>query len=111
MTTFQLQHGPVTITVEGLPATVRPESVTIDVGIHSVFDGDYRGCVDAFVENFAALGGRDTFPQVDPSKRSSCGSYAVDRGLTSRLGLYPPDPPVVAGEEAIRAALNGQEAT
>lgn len=104
---FVLHHGPVTITIEGLPDTVLPESVTLDIGVHSHYVKGWSRQVDGFATNFVALGGRETFPGVDPTKRFSCQSHADADGLCSKLTLFPPDPPTsdLAREDAFHAAL------
>lgn len=113
MSVFVLHHGPVTITIEGLPDTVLPESVTLDLNIHSGFhEGGYREHIDAFAQAFTELGGTATFPQADPASPYSCASYATSEGLTSRLTLHPPHAPsrTAAGEDAIHVALTHQQA-
>jgi hypothetical protein len=113
VSTITFRHGPVTITVEGLPESVLPQSTRFALTIHPNYypKGERH---HAFVENFKRLGGGRTFPDVDPTKRFSVVSTVHGRDETgaqtrheSELKLFPPDPDVRVEQPhvAIAAAL------
>lgn len=95
MSTITFRHGPVTITVEGLPESVLLDSVKLELGVHSAYHK--RNASEAFVENFGALGGTATFPATRADEQFSVRSYArgidpagIKSGAESKLVLYPP---------------------
>jgi hypothetical protein len=113
MSTITFRHGPVTITVEGLPESVLPQSTRFALTIHPAYyaKGERH---HAFVENFTRLGGSSTFPDVDPTERFSVVSKVHGRDETgaqtrheSELKLFPPEPAtrVEQSHVAIAAAL------
>jgi hypothetical protein len=113
VSTITFRHGPVTITVEGLPESVLPQSTRFALTIHPAYyaKGERH---HAFVENFKWLGGSSTFPDVDPTERFSVASKVHGRDETgaqtrheSELKLFPPDGDerVVRPYPSIAAAL------
>lgn len=99
MSTITFRHGPVTITVEGLPESVKPTGVSIfDLHVHASSYGAQRETQhEAFVSHFRELGGSKTFPDTEATKPFSVHSKVrgVDEagdstGFVSRLQLYPP---------------------
>jgi hypothetical protein len=113
MSTITFRHGPVTITVEGLPESVLPQSTRFALTIHPNYypKGERH---HAFVENFTRLGGSSTFPDVNATERFSVLSrvhgrneMGVETRHQSELKLFPPDPDVRVEQPhvAIAAAL------
>lgn len=99
MSTITFRHGPVTITVEGLPESVKPTAVSlVDVHVHATSYGARRETQhEAFVSHFRELGGSETFPVTESTKPFSVHSKVVgvddaggSTGFVSRLQLYPP---------------------
>jgi hypothetical protein len=92
------RHGPVTITVEGLPESIKPTAVSlVDVHVHASTYNGRKAQHEAFVAHFRDLGGSETFPLAEITKPFSVHSRVVgvdDAGAStrfvSRLQLYPP---------------------
>jgi hypothetical protein len=90
------RHGPVTITVEGLPESVLPAAMHLELGVHYSYHSD--GVMEeAFCEDFAALGGSRLFPGANGDNRFSVKHLARGVaeggggvGSTSKLQLYAP---------------------
>jgi hypothetical protein len=97
MSPITFKHGPVTITVEGLPEMIDPERVVLEVGLHTQLGVTDAEAIETFVRHFHALGGSKTFPRVKPGERFSCcskvrGNEAGEpSGHRSELLLYAPD--------------------
>jgi hypothetical protein len=90
-TPVEFNHGPVTITVTGLPDCVPADAFRLALGIHSPFDLPERERVAAFAETFTALGGIETFTDTDPAAPFSVlAEDASVAGHRSDLRLYPP---------------------
>lgn len=109
MSTITFQHGPVTVTIEGLPETVSDSGVGVAL---SLFSHPYDDEPAAFAANFAALGGTGLFGDVDPADafyphHTTFGERedgTVTR-MDSRLTLHPP---LKGAMEAITAALRAE---
>jgi hypothetical protein len=111
MSAITFKHGPVTITVDGLPESVSEEAVKLELALHSLPYDDPHA---AFAANFAAFGGTSTFPQVDARREFSCKSavlgvdeFGEGTELRSEVTLYPPanDMRAPRQSDAIAAAL------
>lgn len=92
------RHGPVTITVEGLPESVKPTGVSlVDVHLHASTYNGGKAQHEAFVTHFRDLGGSETFPLTEATKPFSVHSRVIgvdeaggSTGFVSRMQLYPP---------------------
>jgi hypothetical protein len=113
MSSVTFKHGPIEITVTGLPETINPRAVGVDLWIASGFDDDPH---EAFARHFKALGGLATFPDTTPTDRYSA-RHTVHGTLPdgtpsdhhSRLSLHAPESRTLTGCEAIAAALAAEE--
>jgi hypothetical protein len=110
MSSIRFQHGPVSITVDGLPDRIAPDSVKLSLGIHSNVLMGTSERVAEFAEAFTALGGVETFPLTDPAEPFSVAAADGDpgAGFWSELRMYPPGCSDSRGTaaQAILAALD-----
>lgn len=90
--TIEFKHGPVTITVTGLPECVPADAFRLALSIHSPVLLAERERVAGFSEAFTALGGVETFAGTDPAAPFSVVSADGDAraGFLSEMRLYPP---------------------
>lgn len=58
---FTFNLGPVTITVDGLPDSVLPESIDVNLHVHTHYEPEGGDPVQRFADTVAALGGPEAF--------------------------------------------------
>lgn len=98
---FRMQMGPVTVTVEGVPDSVRPESLTVDVNVFSHYaPADEQ--VPEFRETFRAMGGNEEF-KADGTEGNSVRILGAGAASGAFL-LFIPD---ALPERRIHPALYG----
>jgi len=98
MTRIEFKHGPVTITVTGLPDCVPADAFRLALSIHSPVLLSERERVAGFSEAFTALGGVETFAGTDPAAPFSVVSAVARAGFSSELLLFPPG---CSGDDAL----------
>lgn len=108
MSRVTFRHGPVTITVDGLPESVLSAAVHLELGVHYAYHAEADRDA-AFAADFAAFGGSELFAEASGSSRFSARHVArAGGGATSKLQLYAPAPYDDVESPALAAALAGE---
>jgi hypothetical protein len=112
MSTITFKHGPVTITVDGLPESVLPAAVHLELGVHYAYHPEAERDA-AFIADFVALGGSGLFAEANATNKFSVRHVARADGsdpatawcATSKLQLYAPAEDGDPVSPALTAAL------
>lgn len=101
--TFPL--GPLTVTVGNVPDAIDPRALSVDVALHPANKTrrpDGVTPLDALVTTFDALGGVETFPNIDPASQ-----FSVDRKVRRVPNGGEPTDGEPCSEAELRVYLTG----